>query len=331
MSTILFPRKGDRLRAHSVFFQAMRVAASGIGVTGGMAPSRASASSVAVASGTYRNGNAPGAYAGGSITSIPAASANMLRYDLIVFDVSDTTLKRIAGSEDTPTVIGEFLENAQPLPPELASTSQILLAVARVSSSGVENVNYGHYATGSVASMVVELPKPDSTATYFGATSKILARKTAGAGAGEECSLSEVLEFIGSAVQGDGIYRGASSWIRAPRSFDVTFPFGDGSAVLTAKAVSCRIPIASKIVGAYIRSLDTDGGLKSGSVTCSVYVHDLGGAIGSVVDTFTLSSASSMSETGLAITVAAGKWITVIISGISTVEQIVLSLSFEAT
>jgi hypothetical protein len=37
MATILFPCKGDRLRASSVFFQAMRVAASGIGVMSGMA------------------------------------------------------------------------------------------------------------------------------------------------------------------------------------------------------------------------------------------------------------------------------------------------------
>ena len=61
MPTILFPRRGDRLRAHSVFFQALRVAASGIGVLSGMVPSRSSRSAIAVASGTYRNGPTPAA------------------------------------------------------------------------------------------------------------------------------------------------------------------------------------------------------------------------------------------------------------------------------
>lgn len=46
------------------------------------------------------------------------------------------------------------------------------------------------------------------------ATSRILGRKTAGAGDAEECTLSEVLDFIGSAAQGDILYRGASDWAR---------------------------------------------------------------------------------------------------------------------
>ncbi len=46
------------------------------------------------------------------------------------------------------------------------------------------------------------------------ATSRILGRKTAGAGDPEECTLSDVLDFIGSAAQGDVLYRGASTWSR---------------------------------------------------------------------------------------------------------------------
>lgn len=46
------------------------------------------------------------------------------------------------------------------------------------------------------------------------ATSRILGRKTALAGDPEECTLSEVLDFIGSAAQGDILYRGASAWAR---------------------------------------------------------------------------------------------------------------------
>jgi hypothetical protein len=46
------------------------------------------------------------------------------------------------------------------------------------------------------------------------ATSRILGRKTAAAGSTEECTLSEVLDFVGSAAQGDILYRGASTWTR---------------------------------------------------------------------------------------------------------------------
>lgn len=46
------------------------------------------------------------------------------------------------------------------------------------------------------------------------ATSRLLGRKTSGAGDVEECTLSEILDFIGSAAQGDILYRGASGWAR---------------------------------------------------------------------------------------------------------------------
>lgn len=46
------------------------------------------------------------------------------------------------------------------------------------------------------------------------ATSRILGRRTAGAGDPEECTLSQILDFIVSAAQGDILYRGASGWAR---------------------------------------------------------------------------------------------------------------------
>lgn len=46
------------------------------------------------------------------------------------------------------------------------------------------------------------------------AASRILGRATSGAGDPEECTLSQVLDFVGSAVQGDILYRGASAWTR---------------------------------------------------------------------------------------------------------------------
>jgi len=123
--------------------------------------------------------------------------------------------------------------------------------------------------------------------------------------------------------------KGTGAW--ADPIFGVNFPFGNGAAVLTAEAKTIRIPIASKITKAYIRSLDTDGALKTGSITITIYVHDYNAAIGSSVDSFALASASSFAETGLSITVAAGKYITAITSGITTCEQVVLDLELEAT
>lgn len=353
MATILFPRKGDRLRAHSLFFQRMCVAASGIGVVSGFVPSRASASSVAVSSGTYRNINVLGSYAGtAGLTGFAAAPAGELRFDLVVYDVSDTTLKRIAGVAAVGVPITDFLELATPSPPELASASQILVAVVRVSSSGIEAVTWGHYATDGIASMVLELPTPYplTTAVQFTATARVLGRKTASGGAGEECTLSEILDFIGSAARGDILYRGASTWARrakgtsgqvfvqgaddpawTTRPFNVAFSFGDGISVMLAGSCSFPIPIASKIITAEIRSYDSTGALLSGSVTCTLYKHARDAAIGSTVDTFAISSANNMQETGLNIAVAAGNYLTIVTSGITTCKQIVCTLTLEPT
>ncbi|MBS3945352.1 MAG: hypothetical protein KGZ42_07635 [Melioribacter sp.] len=49
------------------------------------------------------------------------------------------------------------------------------------------------------------------------ATSRVLGRKSSGEGAIEELTLSEILDFIGSASKGDILYRGDSSWARLPK------------------------------------------------------------------------------------------------------------------
>ena len=59
----------------------------------------------------------------------------------------------------------------------------------------------------------------DGAVTYaklqnVSATARLLGRKTAGAGVAEELTLSEVLDLVGSAAQGDLLYRGASGWSR---------------------------------------------------------------------------------------------------------------------
>lgn len=48
------------------------------------------------------------------------------------------------------------------------------------------------------------------------ATARVLGRKTAGSGTTEECTLSEVLDFVTGATRGDILYRNATVWTRLP-------------------------------------------------------------------------------------------------------------------
>jgi hypothetical protein len=330
---VLFPRKGDRLRAHSVFFQAMRVAESGKGVVTGMAPSRASSSSIAIAAGTWTDGATVTAYAGGSITSIPAASAGKHRYDLVVLNVSTGAISRIGGSEDTPTLSTDFLENVQPLPPELENANQALLGVIIVTSSGIPSGNYGHYATSGVADMIINIQSPAHASRHqSGGSDSIKLDDLAAPDDNTDLNVSisshGLMPKLPNTAQR---YRGDGDW--ATPAFDVVFPFGDGSAVLVGQQVNYKIPMASKIVAAEVTSRDATGDLLSGSVTCTIYIHDYNANADSVSasDSFALSSASSMRETGLNIAVAAGKRITCVISGITTCKQVDLTLDLEAT
>ena len=159
-----------------------------------------------------------------------------------------------------------------------------------------------------------------------------------GAGAFIKKTLAEVKTILGlgtAAYTAVGDYATAGhnhTGVYQPlitRTFLAVFPFGDGSAVITeGSAVDIEIPIASKIVSAEIR----EAGLGISSVTCSLYIHDRGAAIGNVVDAFALASMTDMEETGLNIAVAAKKWLTVVTgpSGI-TARQITCILTLEAT
>ncbi len=78
-----------------------------------------------------------------------------------------------------------------------------------VAAKGVTNGDSHDHSGGDGAAIV-------AAATSFGATAKVLGRKTAGAGAGEECSITEILDLLGTAERGDILYRGASAWAFLP-------------------------------------------------------------------------------------------------------------------
>ena len=65
-----------------------------------------------------------------------------------------------------------------------------------------------------LAGQVVPSKWNENHSIAMAATAKVVGRKTAGAGAAEEVSLSELLDFVGSAAQGDILYRNASAWVR---------------------------------------------------------------------------------------------------------------------
>jgi len=88
-------------------------------------------------------------------------------------------------------------------------------------ANGVTNGDSHDHSGGDGASI-------PTTSTTFSATSRILGRKTTSGGAGEECTLSEVLDFVGSPARGELIRRGASTWEQ--------FPKGDQGTILYAGA-----------------------------------------------------------------------------------------------
>jgi hypothetical protein len=61
---------------------------------------------------------------------------------------------------------------------------------------------------------------PASTNITMTASSRVIGRRSSGGGLSEELALTDILDFIGSASEGDFLYRGASSWTKRSRGSD---------------------------------------------------------------------------------------------------------------
>lgn len=109
------------------------------------------------------------------------------------------------------------------------------------------------------------------------ATARVLGRKTAGSGSPEELTLSELLDLVGSAAQGDILFRGASGWARLTAGVSGNFlktlgagsdpawatPAGGGD-MLAANNLS---DVVNKLIGANTLQVVSFGGAQSLSST----------------------------------------------------------------
>ena len=274
---------------------------------------------------------------GGTVT-VATADATYPRLDVIYIDATGA-LGIYAG---TPTAISpssktDFKEMATPAP-GTSIPSGVIIALVYVAAGATTILNASINDIATYGPYIVESPTTTTSGKvpYWSATAKTLADGYA-VGSTANCllqldaSAKMAVTNIANGSQGQTIVQGASNpgWIT--RTFDVAFPFGEGSEIIQKSSQTIRIPITSKIVAARIRSSDSTGAPLSGSITCTLYKHALSAAIGTAVDTFSVSSATYYEETGLNIVITAGDWLTIIVSSIDTCKQILCSLTLEAT
>lgn len=153
------------------------------------------------------------------------------------------------------------------------------------------------------------------------ATARILCRKTGGAGDFEECTLSEVLDLVGSAAQGDIFYRDGSGWTRlaagtnghflqtqgagsnpqwasaaaaaGSRSFGITID-GAGSAITTGVKGFVLIPTSGTITKATL--LSTDAGATACDVVVDVWLDSYANFAPTDADSITASAPPTLSS-----------------------------------
>lgn len=201
-------------------------------------------------------------------------------------------------------------------------------------ATGLIDGDYGDITvSGSGATMTVD----NNAITYaklqdVSATSRILGRKTAAAGDAEECTLSEVLDFVGSAAQGDILYRNATGWVRlaAGTSGQVFKTNGSGAnpawsdqpfdatafypGVPTGSAKVLRVPIARAVTFAanFAGSYGKASAASTGTATFDVQKN--GSSIGTVV--FTSSATATFTTSGgAAQSFAAGDVLSIVAPG----------------
>ena len=193
-------------------------------------------------------------------------------------------------------------------------------------------LGFGTVATAGIADDAVTYAKLQNVS----ATSRILGRKTAAAGDAEECTLSEILDFIGSAAQGDILYRGASAWARlgAGTSGQILKTQGAGAnpawtswtfdiALSQASPANSTIYLSAKASVGF--TIDQIRGLRTASGTLTLAIQINGTNVTSLSGLSVTSTAQDVTATG-ANTVAAGDTVTAVITSVSSPADLRFSL-----
>jgi hypothetical protein len=117
------------------------------------------------------------------------------------WNAAANALENAASVDLTGTTVSSFIENLLDDANAAAARTTLGLGALAVLDT---------IATGQVDNDAITYAKLQNIAT----TQRLLGRNTAGSGDAEEVTLSQLLDWIGSAAQGDILYRGASAWAR---------------------------------------------------------------------------------------------------------------------
>ena len=199
----------------------------------------------------------------------------------------------------------------------------------------------------------------DEAVTYakmqnISATARLLGRKTAAAGDPEECTLSEVLDFVGSAARGDLLVRGATTWGRKAKGTAgqvlvmdaddpvwadqiAAIPFvidGGGVAITTGVKGDLTIPFACTILEWTLL------GDQSGSIVVDVWKDTYANFPPTIADVITASAKPTISATtngqsstltGWTTTITAGDTLRYNVNSATTIQRATLSLKVRKT
>lgn len=161
--TAQFPLDGDELAAMAWHNLRLQYLSLGHGADSGFGITRNSATSVTVATGYITSSLLKVLVPKATLSAIPAAGTGKQRYDMVVVDLSDNTIKRIQGVEATPTgrhgrtPANDFLENFTPIPATLTQL-QFPLYCLRITASGLVDSAFGDYATHGIAPIYIGSP-----------------------------------------------------------------------------------------------------------------------------------------------------------------------------
>lgn len=286
-----YPYSGEACTSFAAYFQNIQNWLAGQRIVSGFAVTRASASSITIAAGTYMAGNpATTAYAGATITGITAAAATNHRYDIVYLDTADGTVKLAAGTPAVPTSGSAFLENLVPQPTDLPAETSIMIAVILVDSTGIPASAFGDYAVDGVADMRMKANIGAFLLSYLSVASQAIGDlaefngtnwvrfpttttgkylKAAGVGADpvwDNLLISSL--YDASQTQGDLIHRDAAAWARmvAGSANKYLMSNGPGSSLSYENLKIGSLTVASEARGDLVmRGSTTWGRLATGS------------------------------------------------------------------